>query len=86
MKKYPFELNALCEFEGCNTACYMTKGHHDKEKFVKEIKYQYGDDVNIEWANHSYGKHVPVAGQKTCVLVEFKKQVRGSYPMTYVDV
>jgi hypothetical protein len=85
LKHYPFEVKALSEFEGCEIACYMTKGHYDKQKFVDEVKEQYGVDINIEWVHHSYGKHVPVSGHKGCVLVELKEPVRGSYPMTYVD-
>jgi hypothetical protein len=86
MKEYPFELYGLCEFEGCNIACYMTKGHHDKQLFVSAVKEQYGADINIEWVHHSYGKHVPVKGSHGCVIAELKEPTRGSYPMTYIDV
>ena len=87
MKEYPFEVYALCEFEGHVTACYMTKGHHDKRKFVEEVNAQYGTDININWVHHSYGKYIPVSGMSgVSLLHEFKKPVRGSFPMTYVNV
>ena len=87
VKGYPFNVYSLCEFEGCMTVGYYTKGHHDKQRFVDEIRAQYGEEVNIDWVRHSYGKCIPVTGIKgSSCLHEFKKPVRGSFPMTYVDV
>ncbi len=87
MKEYPFEVRALDEFEGCFIVCYMTKGHHDKQRFVDEVKAQFGQDINIGFVHHSFGKLVPVRGMKgTTILQERKEQIRGSFPMTYIDV
>lgn len=86
MKDYPFEVQGLCEFEGCSIACYMTKGHHDKQKFADEVKAQYGVSIDINCVRHSYGKNTPVSGHEGTILVELKKPCKGSYSMTYIDV
>lgn len=86
MKEYPFEIQALCEFEGTGTACYMTKGHHDINTFVEEVKKGYGESIRSDWVKHCYGKHVPIKGSKLTFLYNFKEPVRGSFPMTYIDV
>ena len=86
VKEYPFEVYAMCEFEGCRTVSYMTKGHHDKKKFIDEIKEQYKADVDISKVQHSWGKVIPFCGDSQCVLHTFNKPVRGSFPMTYVNV
>ena len=64
----------------------MTKGHHDKKKFIDEIKEQYKADVDISKVQHSWGKVIPFCGDSQCVLHTFNKPVRGSFPMTYVNV
>lgn len=86
MKDYPFKIGFLMEFEGNEITSYLTKGHHDKRMFVYEIRAQYGIDANIKWVHHSWGKWVPVAGEKRVTLLhEFDHPVRGSFPMTYID-
>lgn len=86
MKDYPLEVMVLPEFECYNIACYMTKGHHDKQEFVKEVKTQYDADINIDWVHHSWGKPIPVVVSNQCVLHRFKKKAKDSYPMTYIDI
>lgn len=87
MKDYPFKIGFLMEFEGNQITSYLTKGHHDKQKFVDGVKTEQDADVNIEWVHHSYGKWIPIAGEKRVTLLhEFDHPVKGSFPMTYIEV
>lgn len=86
MKDYPLEVRELGEFEGYRIVAYMTKGHHDKKEFASEVKSQYKADINTDCVRHSWGKVVPASGISQCVLHELNRPVKGSFPMTYIDV
>lgn len=74
MKDYPLEVMALPEFECYNIACYMTKGHHDKQEFVKEVKTQYDADINIDWVHHSWESLFLLLAQINVYFIDLRKK------------
>ncbi|MBU5676871.1 hypothetical protein KQI88_10620 [Alkaliphilus sp. MSJ-5] len=63
---------------------YYSKGHHDKEEFIKEVQI-YGDfKGKVEDVRHVYAELTP--SPTGGLLINFKpKSCKGSFPVTVID-
>lgn len=85
MKKYPLKIERCMEFEGIGIINYYSKGHHDKEEFLKALAYAYDYQGDIEDVFYTDIKLSP--SPTGYMVVNFiKEPCRGSFPVTVIEV
>lgn len=78
MKKYPLEIQNV----GSDTYAVMSKGHHDFDKFMREVRDHW--DWPLGKPQHVWVKTVPCnTDQYKCYYNIVKAGTRGAWPATY---
>ena len=84
MKDYPLKIEHCIEFEGIGIVSYYSRGHHEKEKFLKALEHAYyyqGSIENIFYTNIKLWP-LPTGG----MMVNFReKPCKGSFPATVIE-
>lgn len=81
----PIKDRALYGVWGVGIASYYSRGHHDKEKFLKALEYAYDYQGNIE---DIFYTNIKLSLSSTGgMMVNFRKEpCKGSFPATVIEV
>ena len=80
MREYPL----IIENVGDDTYMLMSRGHHNKFRFMEEVRKEYSWPLG--YPEHLWVKATPhVTGNKTCLYHFCNSEVRGSFPVTFVS-
>ena len=100
MKSYPLVVCELPEVDGGDNTAYYSKGHHDKQKFVDKVNYEFDPNyelaidkstvdpvaLEVEHVEHIYMRW-GVNGNYECLVCYFDtKPGRGLFPVTFYDL
>jgi hypothetical protein len=88
-KIYLLEVIELCEVgEGMEPVCIFSKGHHDPQKFVEEVKREFDREISLTEVMQRYGRWemLNTGEEKVQVLADHSEPGRGIFPVTIVDL
>lgn len=86
MKEYPLDVTYCVEFDGHITTDYHSKGHHEADKFIAELRSDYEYQGNVENVRHLYGKLTPSPDGRMMMMNYKSKPCKGSFPVTVIEL
>jgi hypothetical protein len=89
MEKY-FDIINIIDIDNGDTLGYYTNGHIDKSDFVKNVAYEFDEDISIDSVNYMFMEQQSLDEDDCDEYCEnklefFYKDKQGRIPVTYYE-